>query len=85
VQLLIQFFLGYYVEDASYLRIQNIQLGYTLNSRFLKSRITKLRLYTAVKISIRLQNTEVLIRASMGLNWWDLIMVSILLEPIYLG
>jgi hypothetical protein len=26
-------FSDYYVEDASYLRIQNIQLGYTLNSK----------------------------------------------------
>lgn len=42
-------FSDYYVEDASYLRIQNIQLGYTLNSTFSeKAGITKLRLYTGV-------------------------------------
>jgi TonB-linked SusC/RagA family outer membrane protein len=42
-------FSDYYVEDGSYLRIQNIQLGYTLNSKFAeKSGISKLRIYTAV-------------------------------------
>lgn len=42
-------FSDYYVEDASYLRIQNIQLGYTLNSTVTeKAGITKLRLYTGV-------------------------------------
>ena len=40
---------NYFVEDASYLRIQNIQLGYTLNPVYMeKSGITKLRLYAAV-------------------------------------
>ncbi|MEO7976322.1 TonB-dependent receptor [Flavobacterium sp.] len=42
-------FSDYYVEDASYLRIQNIQLGYTLNPMITqKAGITKLRLYGAV-------------------------------------
>lgn len=42
-------FSDYYVEDASYLRIQNIQLGYTLNPNVSqKAGITKLRLYAAV-------------------------------------
>jgi TonB-linked SusC/RagA family outer membrane protein len=42
-------FSDYFVEDASYLRIQNIQLGYTLNSDYSqKAGITKLRLYAAV-------------------------------------
>ncbi|WP_035670921.1 TonB-dependent receptor [Flavobacterium sp. 83] len=42
-------FSNYFVEDASYLRIQNIQLGYTLNSKYSeKAGITKLRLYTGV-------------------------------------
>jgi TonB-linked SusC/RagA family outer membrane protein len=42
-------FSDYFVEDASYLRIQNIQLGYTLNPVYMeKSGITKLRLYAAV-------------------------------------
>ncbi|MCD0468999.1 TonB-dependent receptor [Flavobacterium sp. JAS] len=42
-------FSDYFVEDASYLRIQNIQLGYTLNpSISQKAGITKLRLYTGV-------------------------------------
>ncbi|WP_337964918.1 TonB-dependent receptor [uncultured Flavobacterium sp.] len=39
----------YFVEDASYLRIQNIQLGYTLDPKVTqKAGITKLRLYTGV-------------------------------------
>ena len=39
----------YFVEDASYFRIQNIQLGYTLNSNVSqKAGITKLRLYAGV-------------------------------------
>jgi TonB-linked SusC/RagA family outer membrane protein len=42
-------FSEYYVEDASYLRIQNIQLGYTLSpSLTQKVGISKLRLYGAV-------------------------------------
>jgi hypothetical protein len=42
-------FSDYFVEDASYIRIQNIQLGYTLNPVYMeKSGITKLRLYAAV-------------------------------------
>lgn len=39
----------YYVEDASYFRIQNIQLGYTINPKVTqRAGITKLRLYTGV-------------------------------------
>lgn len=42
-------FSDYYVEDASYLRIQNIQIGYTINPHVTqKAGITKLRLYTGV-------------------------------------
>lgn len=42
-------FSNYYVEDASYIRIQNIQLGYTLKSDILeKAGITKARIYTGV-------------------------------------
>ncbi len=42
-------FSDYFVEDASYLRIQNLQLGYTLNNDLIqKSGISKLRLYAAV-------------------------------------
>ncbi len=42
-------FSDYYVEDASFLRIQNIQLGYSLPSQITeKLRITKLRFYTLV-------------------------------------
>jgi hypothetical protein len=38
-----------YFEDASYVRIQNVQLGYSLNSRYTeKIGITKLRLYAGV-------------------------------------
>jgi TonB-linked SusC/RagA family outer membrane protein len=39
----------YFVEDASYFRIQSAQLGYTLNSSFIeRSGISKLRLYAGV-------------------------------------
>ncbi|GIZ10528.1 TonB-dependent receptor [Flavobacterium sp. UMI-01] len=42
-------FSDYFVEDASYLRIQNIQLGYTLNPKISqKAKITKLRMYAGV-------------------------------------
>jgi TonB-linked SusC/RagA family outer membrane protein len=42
-------FSSFFVEDASYLRIQNIQLGYTLDSKYSeKAGITKLRLYAGV-------------------------------------
>jgi len=42
-------FSDYFVEDASYLRIQNIQLGYSLNSKVIdKIGITKFRVYTGV-------------------------------------
>ena len=42
-------FSSYFVEDASYLRIQNIQLGYSINSKYSeKAGITKLRLYAGV-------------------------------------
>lgn len=42
-------FSDYFVEDASYLRIQNVQLGYTINENFTKrAGITKLRLYAGV-------------------------------------
>lgn len=39
-------FSDYFVEDASYFRIQNVQLGYTVNPEFTKKAyITKLRVY----------------------------------------
>ena len=42
-------FSDYYVEDASYLRIQNVQLGYTVNPDFTqRAGISKLRLYVGV-------------------------------------
>jgi hypothetical protein len=42
-------FSDYFVEDASYFRIQSMQLGYTLNSKFIeKVGISKLRLYSGV-------------------------------------
>lgn len=42
-------FSDYFVEDASYLRIQNVQLGYTINEDFTKrAGITKIRLYAGV-------------------------------------
>lgn len=42
-------FSDYFVEDASYLRIQNVQLGYTINEDFTKKAgITKIRLYAGV-------------------------------------
>jgi TonB-linked SusC/RagA family outer membrane protein len=42
-------FSDYYVEDASYCRIQNVQLGYTINPDFTKKAgIDKLRVYAGV-------------------------------------
>ncbi len=42
-------FSNFYVEDASFLRIQNIQLGYTLPAKFLeKIKMNKLRVYTTI-------------------------------------
>ena len=42
-------FSSYFVEDASFLRIQNVQLGYTVNPDFSKrSGISKLRFYASV-------------------------------------
>ena len=42
-------FSDYFVEDASYLRIQNIQFGYTLNPKVSElAKITKLRFYAGV-------------------------------------
>ncbi|KRB56038.1 TonB-dependent receptor [Flavobacterium sp. Root186] len=42
-------FSNYFVEDASYLRIQNVQIGYTLNPAISqKAAISKLRLYAGV-------------------------------------
>jgi hypothetical protein len=43
-----QCFLDYFVEDASYVRIQNVQLGYSLNSRY-----TEKNRYYQVKIVCR--------------------------------
>ena len=42
-------FSSYFVEDASFFRIQNIQLGYTLGNKFLKNYgINKLRFYASI-------------------------------------
>lgn len=42
-------FSDYFIEDASYIRIQNVQLGYTLNPNVSqKAGISKLRLYAGV-------------------------------------
>ena len=42
-------FSDYFVEDASFLRIQNIQLGYSFKGSFIeKAGISKLRLYSSV-------------------------------------
>ena len=42
-------FSDYFIEDGSFLRIQNIQLGYTLKSKFVeRAGVSKLRLYTSV-------------------------------------
>jgi TonB-linked SusC/RagA family outer membrane protein len=42
-------FSNYFVEDASYLRIQNMQLGYSLNPQYSeKAGITKVRVYAGV-------------------------------------
>jgi len=42
-------FSDYFVEDASFLRIQNVQLGYTVNPEFTKrAAVNKLRFYVSV-------------------------------------
>lgn len=41
-------FSSYYVEDASYCRIQNVQLGYTLNPEWTKGALSKVRIYAGV-------------------------------------
>lgn len=42
-------FSSYFVDDASFIRIQNIQLGYSINKKYLeKAGISKLRLYASV-------------------------------------
>lgn len=44
-----QLFSSFYVEDGSYLRIQNLQFGYSINPRFLeRMRMDKFRVYVAV-------------------------------------
>lgn len=41
-------FSSYYVEDASYCRIQNVQLGYNFKPEWFRNAVTKLRLYVGV-------------------------------------
>jgi len=42
-------FSDYFVEDASFLRIQNIQLGYSLPASFIEhAKLSKVRLYASV-------------------------------------
>ncbi|OBX26907.1 TonB-linked SusC/RagA family outer membrane protein [Gelidibacter algens] len=44
-----QLFSSFYVEDGSYLRIQNVQLGYSISDKFLeRMSIDKFRIYVAV-------------------------------------
>ncbi len=44
-----QLFSSFYVEDGSYLRIQNVQLGYSIPTKFLsKMNVDKFRVYVAV-------------------------------------
>lgn len=44
-----QLFSSFYVEDGSYLRIQNLQLGYSIQSKFLeRMHMDKFRVYVAV-------------------------------------
>ncbi len=44
-----QLFSSFYVEDGSYLRIQNVQLGYSIPAKFLsKMHLDKFRVYVAV-------------------------------------
>lgn len=45
-----QVFSDFFVEDASFLRAQNLQLGYTLNEKALDNvKLSKLRIYAAVR------------------------------------
>jgi TonB-linked SusC/RagA family outer membrane protein len=41
-------FSSYFVEDASYARIQNVQLGYSFNPEMLGNSVTKARIYVGV-------------------------------------
>jgi TonB-dependent starch-binding outer membrane protein SusC len=55
-------FSDYYVEDASYARIQTVQLGYTLPEEYLSGLgVSRLRVYASVNNLYTLQNTEDLI------------------------
>lgn len=50
-------FSSFYVEDASFLRVQNIQIGYTLPKKVLeKIGFSKLRIYTTVNNAFTLTN-----------------------------
>jgi hypothetical protein len=67
-------FSDFYVEDASYIRIQNIQLGYSLNPRYIeKAGITKVRLYAGVNNLYTFTNTKDLILELqlVTYRWWD--------------
>ena len=50
-------FSDFYVEDASFVRLQNVQLGYTLPASLIeKIKISKLRLFTSVSNLVTLTN-----------------------------
>ncbi len=50
-------FSDYYVEDASFLRLQNVQLGYTIPERITsKAKISRLRLFASVQNAFTLTN-----------------------------
>lgn len=51
-------FSSYYVEDASYLRLQRLSLGYTIPNRLMKDKVRELRFYAAVDNLFTLTNYQ---------------------------
>jgi hypothetical protein len=60
----------YFVEDASYFRIQSAQLGYTLNPRFVEAGISKLRLYAGVNSIYTFTKYKGYDPVLLMENWW---------------
>ncbi len=62
-------FSDFFVEDASFLRIQNIQLGYTLPDEFLqKIGVSKLRIYGSVNNAFTFTKYNGYDPAAQGVN-----------------
>jgi len=46
----------YYMEDASYIRLKNVQLGYTFPARLLSNKVNRVRVYVSVQNALTLTN-----------------------------